>query len=201
MKIRILSCSLFLAACAAQPPTPTGGGGSDPAPPPRLTMQLTDAPGPFDKVLVEIAKVEIESATAGWITVVDTPATFDLLQLQNDVTAALGGKDLAPGDYGQLRLLVQNASVVVGGTEQPLAIASGAQTGIKINLDQTLETGMTYSVTLDYNAAQSIKSTGKGYLMTPVIMVKAFTATEAAGAGSGSDAGSAGSGSGSDTLP
>lgn len=31
---------------------------------------------------------------------------------------------------------------------------------------------MTYTLTLDFDAARSVKSTGQGYLMTPVISIK-----------------------------
>ena len=69
--------------------------------------------------------------------------------------------------------------MVVGGIEQSLEVASGARTGIKINLDSDLAAGMTYALVLDYNAAKSIKSTGQGYLMTPVIEMKSLTGTPA----------------------
>jgi hypothetical protein len=144
---------------------------------PHIEVLLTDAPGDFESVWVNIASVEIESAEAGWVKLTDEPQKFDLLTLQNDVTAALGGKALEPGRYGQLRLLVDSASVVIGGVEAPLKIASGMETGIKIDLDAAFEANMTYALTLDYDAAKSVKSTGQGYLMTPVISIKELVAT------------------------
>jgi len=167
----------------------TGSGAGTPGAAPRVDVLLTDAPGDFDSVWVNVSKVEIEAADASWLTLADQPAKYDLLALQNDVTAALGGAQLVAGTYGQLRMIVDSASVVVGGVESSLKIASGAQTGIKIDLDQTIEDGMTYSITLDFDAGKSIKSTGQGFLMTPVISVKNFTGT-VDDTGSGSDAGS-----------
>jgi hypothetical protein len=145
--------------------------------PPRLQVLLTDAPGDFEHVWVNIASVAIESG-GQWLSLAATPQRFDLLVLQNDVTAALGGATLAPGTYGQLRLIVDSASVVVAGQESPLTIASGTQTGIKINLGATLEENMSYAVTLDFDAARSVKATGHGYLMTPVIEIKALVGTD-----------------------
>ena len=150
-----------------------GGGEADPAAAgPNLKVLLTDAPGDFDEVWVNIAEVQIESADAGWITLTEGPQQFDLLTLQNDVTAALGGGQLAPGMYGQLRLIVDDAHVVADGISEDLKIASGAQTGIKINLDATIEENMVYTLVIDFDAAKSVKSTGQGWLMTPVIKVK-----------------------------
>ena len=180
MKMFALGLFALATGCAVDDAQPTGSGSDskDSLPrAPHVDVLLTDAPGDFEAVWVDIASVAIESAEAGWQTLTDAPQKFDLLALQNDVTAALGGATLEPGTYGQLRLLVASASVVVGGVESPLTIASGAQTGIKIPLDQTLEADTTYSITLDYDAAKSVKTTGQGYLMTPVIHVKDFVAT------------------------
>ena len=176
--MRLLISSVLIASitgCAEQPPATTSDA------PPHLAVALTDAPAAFDSVWVEIASVEIESADAGWITLASTPQRFDLLTLQNDVTAALGDATLTAGTYGQLRLIVDKASVVVAGVESSLTIASGARTGIKVPLDQMVQDGTTYTVTLDYDASASIKDTGRGYLMTPVIQVKDFVEAPSSG--------------------
>lgn len=197
-KLSLFAC-VVAAGCAAEGNDSLSSGDSSddtsqPAPrPPRIEMHLTDAPGDFESVWVNISSVAVESAD-GWIDLTSQPQKFDLLTLQNDVTAALGGATLAAGTYGQLRMIVDQASVVVAGEEFPLSIASGAQTGIKINLDQAFEENMTYAITLDFDAAKSVKTTGAGYLMTPVIMVKDFLATpmpvdDTSGAGEGDGSG------------
>lgn len=167
------------AGCTTTEPDTAGADRAGAPRAPRIDVLLTDAPGDFDEVWVNISSVSIESAEAGWLTLTDQPQKLDLLTLQNDVTAALGGATLAPGMYGQLRMIVDSASVVVDGQESPLKIASGMETGIKINLDATVEENMTYSLTLDFDAHKSVKSTGQGYLMTPVIQVKDFVGTPA----------------------
>lgn len=173
--MKFLAAALLLTSACAVEPTDEN---TSTAPPraPKLNVLLTDAPGDFESVWVNITSVAIESG-GEWLTLTEEPRRFDLLTLQNDVTAALGDGELQPGMYGQLRLIVDSASVVIGGEESPLRIASGAQTGIKIGLDRMIEADTTYSLTLDYDAAKSVKSTGQGLLMTPVITVKDFTAT------------------------
>jgi hypothetical protein len=181
--VKLLATSLFVLAtgCIQAPGDSSSAGpkpGSDdePSSSPRVALLLTDAPGDFEHVWTNIASVQIGSED-GWLTLVDEPQTFDLLTLQNGVTAALGDAVLAPGHYTQLRLIVDEASVVVDGTESPLTIASGAETGIKIDLDAALEENMEYSLTIDFDAHKSVKKTGAGYLMTPVIMVKELVGT------------------------
>jgi hypothetical protein len=175
MNLFVPALFVLASGCAAEDTSIQDGDHA--ASPPRIAVLLTDAPGDFESVWVEISRVEIESAETGWLALVEEPQMFDLLTLQNGVTAALGDAVLAPGLYGQLRLIVDSASVVVAGVESPLTIASGAETGIKIPLAQQIEDNMTYSLTLDYDADKSIKSTGKGYLMTPVIQVKELVGT------------------------
>ena len=211
MKLLAVSIVALITGCTAAPgPTQGTQGGSGPddqggaggSAMPHLQVQLTDAPADFQSVFVNISRIEIGTATDGWVTLSDQAQQFDLLTLQNDATALLGGADLAPGSYTQLRLIVDSASVVVAGVTQSLTIASGAQTGIKLNVDAEVAAGMTYTLVIDYDAAKSIKSTGHGFLMTPVIKVKSLTAAPipGSGGGSGSDAGSgSGSGSGSDS--
>jgi hypothetical protein len=172
--MKLFAALALTAGCAVDASSPSEP--ADESAPPRIALRLTDAPGDFEHVWVNIASVAV-SAPDGWLAITDEPQKFDLLTLQNDVTAALGSASLAPGAYEQLRLIVDEASVVVDGVESPLEIASGMQTGIKINLDTTFEAGMTYQLTLDYDAAKSVKSTGHGYLMTPVIQLKDLLAT------------------------
>lgn len=160
-----------------------GSAGPDAAAPgsqeqrPNIQLLLTDAPGEFEEVWVNIVSVEIDAGELGWMILTDTPQRFDLLTLQNDVTAALGEASLPLGTYGQLRLIVDEASVVVDGVEEDLVIASGAETGIKINLDAEVQEDMLYTLVIDFDAGQSVRRTGMGWLMTPMITVKDFSGT------------------------
>jgi hypothetical protein len=79
--------------------------------------------------------------------------------------------------YDQMRLIVDGGHVVINGASADLAIASGAQTGIKLNLDAQVDDQMTYTLVLDFDAAKSLHATGHGWLMTPVITVKEFSGT------------------------
>ncbi len=117
-----------------------------------------------------------EGSDAGtWLTVVADPFTVDLLTLQDGVSAALGAAELPPGTYDQLRLIVSEAAVVVDGETHTLTIPSGAQTGIKLNLDQELGAGEDYELMLDFDAHESVRQTGNGsYKLQPVITVDYF---------------------------
>ena len=110
----------------------------------RLSVRITDAPSDyFDSAVVYIGEVAIIPDEGEPVIVSEEGGRFDLLDLQNGVTASLGELDIEPGDYLQLRLIVDSAYVGLAGdlefndgtTERSLRVPSGAQTGIKINLD------------------------------------------------------------------
>jgi hypothetical protein len=116
-----------------------------------VQVLLTDAPSDYlEEAEVCISQVylqggEGEDAGRTVLWEMDTdPQCFDLLLLQG-VTATLtddGGVEVPAGTYAQLRLIVESASVVPkegymfsdGTMEADLFIPSGAQTGIKVQL-------------------------------------------------------------------
>jgi hypothetical protein len=184
-----LAALLFAAACAGGPtdatttdtdtlPSRLEAGMNTNGIEGNLRLFLTDAPADYEAVWVTTSRVEVStSATDGteatWATLSDQPQTDDLLALRDDVTSILGDAELAPGSYQQLRMIVDSARVVADGEERPLTIPSGAQTGVKINLDLTIEPDTVYALVLDFDAAESIHETGNGELiMRPTIKVE-----------------------------
>jgi len=66
--------------------------------------------------------------------------------------------------------------VVVDGETFPLMIPSGTQSGIKLNHGFELTEGTLTSITLDFDAGESVHYTpGNGWMMRPVIDVIATT--------------------------
>jgi hypothetical protein len=140
-----------------------------------LKVSLTDAPAVenFQEVNVTISEVCISKATEddtdNWITLSNTEQTFDLMTLTGGVLADLGVKDLAPGQYNQIRLIVTEANVKIGDVTYPLTISSGT---VKLVNPFRIQSGITTELVVDFNAADSILKNGPGdYHMTPVIRV------------------------------
>jgi hypothetical protein len=117
--------------------------------------------------------------TGSWVTLVDEAQAFDLLTLQNGVSAALGDALIEPGQYDQIRLIVSEASVVVDGETHDLDIPSGEQTGFKLSYDYEVVSGGSYELMLDFDAHESIRQRGNGqYALQPVITVAYFGAPQ-----------------------
>lgn len=108
-----------------------------------LRVQITDAPSvDFDSAIVYIGAVTVFAEDGTQTEVTDAGGVFDLLQLQNGVTAEIGETELQSGTYTELRMIVDSARVVLadgfefedGTITRSLKVPSGSSSGIKIKL-------------------------------------------------------------------
>lgn len=171
MKYLALISLLLLASCSSAPTNSSATDGS-------VQFLLTDAPGDFVAVTVDIARVDVKRDGADWQTVLSDIEPQDLLELQNGATALLGETELSAGKYQQIRLILEAASVTVeeaaGNQTYDLTIPSSQNTGIKL-IGLEVEADVITRVVLDFDAAASIKQTGQGYQLQPVIRAVADT--------------------------
>ena len=173
--------SAILVACGG------GGSGSEQG---TLRLALTDAPAcGYDQVNVTVQKVRIHrSSTAtetdtGWEEVALSPARrLDLLTLQNGVLAELGQTPLPAGTYTQMRLVLAdnaagnplaNSVVPTGGRETALTTPSGQQTGLKTNINLTVQPDRLADFVIDFKVCSSVVQAGQSgrYLLKPVLNV------------------------------
>ncbi len=185
-KINIYNLLLFLSAliiygCAKNdnPTSTTSSTGS-------LKVMMIDSPANYSQVNIVIDSVqahfENSDSTIGWFTLNNKPATYNLLELVNGTNAVIGESNLQAGNYTQLRLYLGSGSnLVMNGQSFALTTPSGSQSGIKLNLNATIQPGIAYLLTLDFDANQSIVSTGSPlnpkFILKPVIRVVATATT------------------------
>jgi hypothetical protein len=139
-----------------------------------LKIHMTDAPGDYEEVNVEIRQVEIHYAGSGWVQVNTIQGVYDLLTLQNGVSIVIvDDNDVPAGEITQIRLILgtQNTIKVLGNT-YPLTVPSGYQTGIKINAKRKFTPGGLTNILIDFDAELSVVHTeGNGYILKPVIKI------------------------------
>lgn len=151
-----------------------------------LTVKMTDAPGDYDAVNIDVQDVEIhveaEGAIEGdedgdgWISVGNVQTgVYDLLELTGGVSQLLADTEVPAGYVSQMRLVLgDDNTVVVNGETKPLNTPSAQQSGLKLQLNQEFVAGESYSYLLDFNVDESIVTTGNGaYELKPVIRVSA----------------------------
>ncbi|WP_029033060.1 DUF4382 domain-containing protein [Salinimicrobium terrae] len=152
----------------------------------RVAVKLTDAPGDYEHVLVEVEDVMIKTTAEGseeedWTSLegVNT-GVIDLLSLTGGVTELLVDTEIEAGYLHQIRLVLgDNNTIVVVDEEQvehkyALETPSAQQSGLKVMVDQELEANAEYTFILDFDVDKSVKNiAGEGYKLHPVIRVAA----------------------------
>lgn len=140
----------------------------------RMTVKMVDAPGDFQQVNVEVLQVQVHHAGAGWIDLPTNAGVYDLLTLQNDVSATLVDVGTLPsGHLNQFRLILgSNNYVMVDSLIYPLSTPSAQQSGLKMNLNFDFAPNELYQLLIDFDAQNSIVTQGNGgYSLKPVLKV------------------------------
>lgn len=146
----------------------------------RLMVKLTDAPGDYRHVWVEVKDVMIKSSTEGsdeegWKSLENVKTgRIDLLSLTGGITELLVDTKIDAGYLHQIRLVLgENNTLVLNNdseAEYSLKTPSGQESGLKVKVDETLEAGEEYTFILDFDVDKSIVVTGNGgYNLKPVL--------------------------------
>ncbi len=141
----------------------------------RVEVWLTDAPGDYQEVNVEIEGVEIHASETdngnGWKELDVDTRIVNLLDLTNGKDTLLGSIEIPAGKISQIRLkLGDNNTLKVNDQIHNLTIPSGSQSGLKLQVHETFVEGVTYKILLDFDVARSILLTGSNkYKLKPVI--------------------------------
>jgi len=164
--------------------------GSSNTPTGTLQVYLTDAPGNYEAVWIDIEEVRIhvneedgiDEDDEGWITISDEPMRVNLLELTNGELEALGETELEEGMYSQIRLILgDDNEIVKNGVTHSLDTPSAQQSGLKLNVNAEIEGGQVYTLLLDFDASRSVVEAGNSgkFLLKPVIRTVAFAKTGA----------------------
>lgn len=184
----LLAPLLLLAACDSADPATQGSA--------TVRVHLTDFPLDLvSEANIGIERVEMMRAGGGseLIAQFDEPAHFNLMELQNGVTALLAETVIPGGTYNQLRIVVSEDAeiVLVEDPDEPgpprtfdLRVPSGTETGIKINLPQLVidEENELIEIVADFDVEQSFVVQGNpntpaginGFIFKPVLQLESL---------------------------
>lgn len=141
-----------------------------------LKVRLTDNPVNAEEVNVDIQQVRVkfsEDSVQGWATLTTNAGVYNLLGLQNGVDTLLAVGTIPTNMVKEIRLVLGTDNTIkVAGNVYPLTIPSGAESGLKIKVNKTLQTSLD-SLLIDFDAALSIHEIGNGtYHLKPVLKLK-----------------------------
>ncbi len=138
----------------------------------KLAIRLTDAPGDYDAVFIDVKEVIIKYNNGQDDVVLGINAgIYDLLELTAGVNVLLFNDEVPAGNISQIRLVLgEENTIKVDGQILPLATPSAQQSGLKIQVNENLEPGILYEFMLDFDVDKSIVAQGNGeFSLKPVI--------------------------------
>ena len=145
----------------------------------RVVISLVDSPGDYDEVNIDIQEVRVNmsnsSSEDNWVEL-DNPTTgvVNILELTGGRSITIADAEVPAGRINQVRLILgPNNTLVIGEDVHDLDVPSGSQSGLKLQVNQTLKGGVTYYFKLDFDAAKSIVKKGNSgkYGLKPVLKV------------------------------
>lgn len=164
LSVAILFLSVALFSCKKD--TPAFFGESV------LSFRLTDAPGPYDKVNIDVQGLEVVINDT-ILTLDVNKGVYNLLDFVNGKDTLLVDGNVPSGKLSQVRLILgDNNTIKVGNDVFDLKTPSAQQSGLKLNVHSDLYDGVAYEYTIDFDAEKSIVKTGNGkYILKPVLKV------------------------------
>lgn len=155
---------LFAWGCNTSPDAGTG----------TMQVKMHDAPVDYDEVNISVERVEVNrtEGESGWETISEPNEVYNILELINGDFAILADAELETGTYQQIRLILSDDnSDVIDGETYNMTVPSGAQTGLKLNINAEIEEGIVYTLLLDFDANRSVVKRGatNQYNLKPVV--------------------------------
>jgi hypothetical protein len=148
-----------------------------------VQLKLVDAPGDYLEVNVKIVDIQYNNGDteAGWKSFgkpEDYPMNVDLTTLIAGNNLLLANEIMPSGMLKQIRLVLGDGNTLkIEGQETMMSLntPSAMQSGLKLNMNTTLEPGFAYTFILDWDVQKSVVMAGNSgmYNLKPVIRVNA----------------------------
>lgn len=156
----IVASTLF--GCSDDDDTTSNSGMS------RISVRLMDNPGDYEHVFVDVQDVMIkmqdsEEGEDGWASLeaINT-GVYDLLELTAGINVLLvDDYEIPSGELQEIRLVLgDDNTIVIDGERLPLQTPSAQQSGLKIKVNEYLESNIHYTFLLDFDVDQSVVVAG-----------------------------------------
>lgn len=136
-----------------------------------FNVRMTDAPAAYGAVNIDLQSVEIVGDNGKTVTMNVNKGIYNLLNFTNGKDTLIATSTIDAASVEQIRLILgTNNTIMINGVSYPLSTPSAEQSGLKLQVHQTLAAGIANSVTLDFDAYQSIVEQGNGvYKLKPVL--------------------------------
>jgi hypothetical protein len=139
-----------------------------------LSVRMSDAPASYEEVNVDVREVRVNMTTdsSGWVTLPTRAGIYNLLALRNGVDTLLANGSVTRGTVREIRLVLgTNNTIKTGGITSSLSIPSGAESGLKLKLQKSLDSE-DEDIEIDFDADASVSFENGGFVLRPVLRLK-----------------------------
>ena len=137
-----------------------------------MEISMTDSPGDFQSLVVEITQVEAYSSATGWVVLNSATQSHDILTLTNGTEVVIASNaELEPENYTKIRLTYgSNSYVVVDALGASATFSLTADSQTEIDIETEYDANGKASITLDFHAGQSVFGNATtGFDFRPVV--------------------------------
>ncbi|MGE0562235.1 MAG: DUF4382 domain-containing protein [Flavobacteriales bacterium] len=177
----IASLLFVFTSCQKEDVSPSSGAGSSNTQSGSFEVKMTDAPGNYAALDVQITGVDVYLENDGWVSLNHEIQHVSVLKLTNGIETLLAYKGMAKvGTYSKLRITFGNENSLTfnGGTNVGGVSGNGSATvqllwdgprEVIIEIDEEVSANSEAEVLLDFQVVQSIKEVAQQYIIDPVI--------------------------------
>ncbi len=153
----------------------------DTAEPREFKVNMTDNPGDYEALTVEISSVEAYNEQSGWVTLNSQSQIVSVLELTNGKETTIATMQQAElGAYSKLKIkfgnehkLTLKSNVEIGGiastTTAVFQLGFEGPKDIEIEINEEISSTTGADVLIDFDVAQSIKEDGENYVIKPTL--------------------------------
>ena len=160
-----------------------------------FAVKMTDAPGDYEALEVEVTSVEAYLEGAGWVSLNNEARMVSVLELTNGAETQLAYVSSADvGVYSKVRVTFGNNNSLTFDSGTDLGFDLGGLTGgasatinldwatsssnqVVININEEVSAEAGASVLLDFNVMQSVVQNGQEFVLNPAVTLIADAST------------------------
>lgn len=161
------------------------------APGKSFKVRMTDTPGDFIQLNVQITSVDVYSQSQGWVNVSSQTQSVNIVSLTNGAEIELANAtNISVGTYTKIRItFASQASIMLVGGNSSLSLTwTGGQQQVEIAINAQVTGSVGANILLDFNVAQSVTEVGGVYFINPFISIIADEHTGVKGKVTGASA-------------
>ncbi len=178
ISILALGAMVLFSACKKEEVTPEDPAKGEQS----FKVRMTDNPGNYDKLDVEITSIAVLNSNNEWVTLNADAQTVSVLELTNGEEKEIAAKnDVDAGVYSKLKLefspnsqLTLNSFLSTGPLLTKVDLnftTAGSSKTVIVEIDEEVSANSNANILIDFNVAQSIVDSANTYFLNPHITV------------------------------